>query len=499
MPEYLPLGLIEEDRTPDELVQPAFDYMTTSVVGWLPTEGNQSARLLEAVALMVYEAYVLIGRVPSAIFRYFGRSILELNSIDATSASVNATVTVISTAGWTIPAGTRFGLRAAGDQLIAFSNPAALTIAPGSTVSATGAMALLAVEPGVQGSGLSGPVEFIDAVGTYVVSVVPVGVTTGGIDAESDSTYQERLRDELTTLAPRVILPVDAEIRARRIAGVDVAVAIDNLNPANGTTNNERMLAVAVRDVTGELVSTLVKTEVDADLQSKREVNFIINVIDPTYTSVRAVFTAVAYRGFDVSVVRAAAIAALTEFLSPAAWGRPQFGDVASWVNTPTVRLNDVIALLDGVDGVNYVSSLTINGAATDLALTGYVPLPRPALALAAPPVANTPTTATSGGTLAAGAKFYKVTALNATGETAGSNEVTITTTGTTSTVTVTWSPVTSATGYRVYRGTTTGGQSVYFAPGNVLTFTDTGAAGTAGTVPAADTGTGITGTVTAP
>lgn len=114
-----------------------------------------------------------------------------------------------------------------------------------------------------------------------------------------------------------------------------------------------------------------------------------------------------------------------------------------------------------------------------------------------AAPTANAPSTATTGGSLAAATYYYKVTALGASGETIGSNEVSIATTGTTSTVTVTWGAITGATGYRVYRGTTTGGQNVYYAPGNVTTFTDTGAANTAGTVPASNTAVSSTNTNT--
>jgi hypothetical protein len=114
--------------------------------------------------------------------------------------------------------------------------------------------------------------------------------------------------------------------------------------------------------------------------------------------------------------------------------------------------------------------------------------------ALAAP-VAATIATAATGGTLAAGAKFYVVTATNALGETIKSNEKTITTTGTTSTVTLTWGAVAGATGYKIYRGTATGVENVYYSVGAVTTFTDTGAASTAGTPPGANT-TGLTSPV---
>lgn len=92
-------------------------------------------------------------------------------------------------------------------------------------------------------------------------------------------------------------------------------------------------------------------------------------------------------------------------------------------------------------------------------------------------PVANTPSTSTSGGTLAADTYYYKVTALKGGGETLASNEVSKVTTGATSTVTVTWSSVTGATGYRVYQTSAASGTELFLVSlGVVLTYTDTGA-----------------------
>lgn len=110
--------------------------------------------------------------------------------------------------------------------------------------------------------------------------------------------------------------------------------------------------------------------------------------------------------------------------------------------------------------------------------------------AVLAVPVANAPTTATTGGSLAAATYYYVVTATKSNGETTKSNEVSITTTGTTSTVTVSWGAITGATGYRVYRGTAAGGENVYYSVsgGSTTSFTDTGAANTAGSPPTVNT-----------
>lgn len=96
--------------------------------------------------------------------------------------------------------------------------------------------------------------------------------------------------------------------------------------------------------------------------------------------------------------------------------------------------------------------------------------------------------TAAAGGTFAAGTYFWKVTATSATGETIGSNEVTATL-ALNATQPLTWALPVGATGIKVYRGTAANSQDVLVATlGAVTSYTDTGAAGTAGSVPGAST-----------
>ena len=92
------------------------------------------------------------------------------------------------------------------------------------------------------------------------------------------------------------------------------------------------------------------------------------------------------------------------------------------------------------------------------------------------PPVMGAITTATVGGTLLAGTYGYLVTALNANGETTPGAEVSITTTGSTSTNTINWSADTGSTGYKVYGRTVAGEWFMASIAAGTLTFTDTGA-----------------------
>lgn len=91
------------------------------------------------------------------------------------------------------------------------------------------------------------------------------------------------------------------------------------------------------------------------------------------------------------------------------------------------------------------------------------------------------------------GIRGYRITGLNATGETVGSLEVSINVDDTTKKVNLTWTLLTGATGYRIYRTDTPGvyGGSTLraiIASGSTVAFTDDGTATTAGTLPTTNT-----------
>lgn len=80
--------------------------------------------------------------------------------------------------------------------------------------------------------------------------------------------------------------------------------------------------------------------------------------------------------------------------------------------------------------------------------------------------------TPTAGGTLS-GAQFYTLTATTANGETQPSAEVTVAADGS---VTLAWAAAKGATGYRIYRASSGGQETLLAAVGAVTSYTDTGA-----------------------
>jgi hypothetical protein len=97
-----------------------------------------------------------------------------------------------------------------------------------------------------------------------------------------------------------------------------------------------------------------------------------------------------------------------------------------------------------------------------------------------------------TGGSISAGTHYFKVVAVMDTGpmtaESAGSNEASATVPGSRA-ATVSWSAVPGADRYRIYRGTSSGGQSVYMETSSAVTnFQYTGVGERSGTVPRAGT-----------
>jgi hypothetical protein len=107
---------------------------------------------------------------------------------------------------------------------------------------------------------------------------------------------------------------------------------------------------------------------------------------------------------------------------------------------------------------------------------------------LTAAPTLTLGTTSATGGTLAAGTYYMKVTAKSLTGETLGSNEVTFTTTGTTSSQPLSWTGVNGASSYALYIGTAAGAENVLVATVTGTSYTVTTASGTTASPPTTST-----------
>lgn len=372
--------LLPDGTDPTTIEEDIYETIQTRWPEWEPADGNLETWIVKAIAWRISELHETAVDVADEIFMGYGR-MRGIPRFDPAPAVGVSTWTMVDDQGYTIPAGTEVAVPRSGNDLIMFEVAGEVTIAPGQT---TGTVNLIAQEPGTEGNGLTSDPQLVDAL-AYIQQITLDAPTSSGIDEEDLGVYLTRLVERLSVSTETPIVPRDFEVIARTfLPFVSRAVARDGWDPDTSTDNNERMISLAVMDTTGEPLSGPQKTEVADLLESLREVNFTVHVIDADYTAIDVHLEFQPMPGFDPGVVRTAVDDALTVYLSPAEWGRSQItGAAAEFILQRHVRYLELAALIDRVPGVDYIETLQLAKAGSGLStsnitLTGAVPLTRP-------------------------------------------------------------------------------------------------------------------------
>lgn len=154
--------------------------------------------------------------------------------------------------------------------------------------------------------------------------------------------------------------------------------------------NNPRTVVLACIDEAGEALSIPGKADVSEYLENLREVNFVVNVIDPNYSSIDVTAQVKVTLDSDPLVVQTNVATALQDYLQPYNWGKPAVGsdqplDPHIWINYTVLRKYEVSQVINAVTGVDYIMpgglTMRITGGTmveADIQLPGTIPLTRP-------------------------------------------------------------------------------------------------------------------------
>lgn len=268
---------------------------------------------------------------------------------------------------------------AAGD-MVAQSNPNnTVAVLPGDTITA-----IASFRAATTGRSARVTIRWLDAAFATIsdsagsnVADVTTGWTQASVTAAAPATaaYARLL---LTVVATGGV----AEVHYADKMSVRKGSGTDWVAGGTGPTNQERMVTVASIDLAGNNVSTQTKTDIDTILQANREVNFVVNVMDPNRNTIDVNFTAKAAAGYAAADVSARAVSALQAYLSPLNWGVPA-DDSGGWNETTTLRFSEVAQVLSNVEGLDYWTVLQMRKsggtfAAADVALTSPASLTVP-------------------------------------------------------------------------------------------------------------------------
>lgn len=353
--------LVLYDAQPADLVNRAVTDAAVKMPDWEPVDGNTEMVLIEAHSTVVAELVYAINRLPGGVLQTL-QNLYGIFRDPGTKPAATVTFTVSDTLGHTIPAGTTVRLTLGDGSTVDFATDAPLAVAEGTTtgtVAATGTTYTASANGTAAGTAL----DVITAVQAVESAALGSDVTAGA-DPESDADWRDRTIERFKQLSEVLVLPRHFTAEALANALVARATTIDNYDPGTGPNpgDNAGHVTVAVLGSGGATLSAADKTALSDAIAAKTRADLALHIVDPTITTVDVDVTVEAVAGFDAATVEADIIAALDTYLSPDTW---------PWAGI--ARLYELVSVIDQVEGVDYVASITTPAA--DVALAGVAPL----------------------------------------------------------------------------------------------------------------------------
>lgn len=337
------------DLTPQDLYNNAVQTLLTNLPGWVAREGNVEVLLLENQALMLSEGIFAINRLPAAITEIMAK-LFGIERDPGAAPVANLEFTMVGTAGYTIPAGTQVRLDLMNNQVILFTTDVDLIIAPGFStgqVLSTGS-AFTDIANGVDNQ----LVPLIDSL-LYVNQVEIVDPVSGGRVPETDDEYFTRATLRFSRLNDTLVLPSDFEARAMDDPAIYPRASVyDNWDSVGGSPGDDPGHVTVATYGPDRLNTSLEKSTLQTAMQNQAAAMLNVHVIDPTITTVAVTVSVAIKSGYLAADVIASVEDRLEEYLSPNTW---EWGD--------TVYRNELISVIDQVEGVARVITLAVPAA----------------------------------------------------------------------------------------------------------------------------------------
>lgn len=356
------------DLTDQEIIAAALAQLELNLPELELREGHMETVILESIALEIAELIVALNRLPGAVVE----TVIQLAGVTRdVGAEPTATATVVAgdTVGHTIPAGTRVWLPLPSGDAVTFlvevdSNGDEPTIPPTETsvvVSLIGAEYTAAAN----GMPIGTVLELADPV-PWIDTITLATAATGGRDAEDDDSWRDRGVTRLSRLSDALVTPAHFEAAALEDPAVGRALVLDVWDGSGGSPGDDPgHVTVCVLGEDGTLLSAPEKAALEASMEDRTVATLDVHVLDAVIDNVDVATTVTLLDGYESDLVEDAVTSAIEAYLNP-----------LTWRAGATVLLNELIALIDRVEGVDHVTTVLINGVAGNLALSSARALP---------------------------------------------------------------------------------------------------------------------------
>lgn len=361
-------SLVLYDKSAYDIIQQALLDASVKLGNFAPKVGTLEMALLESLALQVSEMIFAINRLPDGVMEVLMGNFGIVRLLGA-PPQAQILITAVDTVGYAIPAGLQFRLDDGGGNSIVFLSDSPTAIAPGSLSVSVNATATTNTD-----------LFNANPIGTSVAVISPTtfinfaqlnSVVSGGAGPETDDAWRSRVVSLLQSLSSVLVLADHFTNFALDDPSVYRAFTKDNYNV---TTSAEGHVTVAVADSSGDALSTPAKTSLQDAMQARALASLTVHVVDPNFNEIDVTVAVTSKPGFSTTVVQASITDALNNYLSPITW---------QW--DATVRINELISLVDQVTGVDYVQENGITAAihgnsldVIDVPLVGPFPLVTP-------------------------------------------------------------------------------------------------------------------------
>ncbi len=355
------------DQTVSSILEESLTQARALIPEWTPRVGQIETTMMEATAYQTANIVRAANRLPGAtvetLLKLF--NITRSNGVKAT-ATVNITFT--DTAGYTLPANTALAHYGTDGSISVFMLDTAVTTTAGN-ISVSGA-AVTAQSVGTDFNAVSnGSTLQVLSTVPYVSSVVLATKPSGGLNMETDSEYFTRAITTLSSYSS--VLATESQLRSyvltTYVGTVYRAKAYNkrrwadrNMVTGGGTHTGHVLLVVAGENVNGysnsiedATVSAATISTIQTSATDKTATGLTIEVHNAELVGIGVTATLKRLDTAASGTVSSACETALQNYLDSDAW---------EWdtENDRVVRKNEIVSLLDGVTGVDYVSSVTL-------------------------------------------------------------------------------------------------------------------------------------------
>ena len=365
--KYVDLTVFDED--PVAVLNSILTSGRALLPNWQPQTGQIELALSEAFATRSSELSAFINRLPSAttevLLQLFG-----LTRSDGVQASATLTITFTDsdTVARTLPQGTEFLYVDSGTNIsFIFTLDADFTL--DGSLSGTAAVTAQAVGTKYNFSADGQSLTLLSNASFFSTATFSVS-PSGGADAESDDAYFDRgiallgsYTSASTTPTQLKYYVAQNKTYANRVEVYNKRRYRDRNTLASDYGTHDGAVLVAVAGTVSTPASATLElpvansnlSDLYTSLTARVPSGLSIDVMSAELASINVTATVVKKTGETASTVKTSIENALKAYLNPNAWDWSQ----------QYLRRNEIISLIDGVSGVDYVDTLTMDATSS--------------------------------------------------------------------------------------------------------------------------------------